>query len=156
MTISLTKVAVLASAMLISASSVPALACGPEVAQFIASAGKVTPLANGACEFKIDIDLRKPQHQFSPMYTCPLDIDLLSSYPRLTILGRPNEVVVRPPIRHALLPSKKKFPRCRPSDETRSFRPWLQPWASCRPSDETRSFRPWLSPWIPHSPMTAL
>ncbi len=81
MTISLTKVAVLASAMLLSASSVPALACGPEVAQFIASVGKVTPLANGACEFKIDLDLRKPQHQFSPMYTCPLDIDLLSSFP---------------------------------------------------------------------------
>jgi hypothetical protein len=62
-------------------SSSPALACGPEVAQFIADVGQVTPLAGGGCEFKIEIDLRKPNHQFSPILTCPLDIDLLSTYP---------------------------------------------------------------------------
>ncbi|MBN8540886.1 MAG: hypothetical protein J0L82_10910 [Deltaproteobacteria bacterium] len=69
----------LLAAILVSSS--PALACGPEVAQFIADVGQVTPLAGGACEFKIDLDLRKPHHQFSPMFTCPLDIDLLSTYP---------------------------------------------------------------------------
>jgi hypothetical protein len=62
-------------------SSSPALACGPEVAQFIADVGQVTPLVGGGCEFKVEMDLRKPNHQFSPMFTCPLDIDLLSTYP---------------------------------------------------------------------------
>jgi len=69
----------LIAAVLVSSS--PALACGPEVAQFIADVGQVTSLENGGCEFKIEIDLRKPHHQFSPMFTCPLDIDLLSAYP---------------------------------------------------------------------------
>ncbi|MDZ4085049.1 MAG: hypothetical protein U1E10_19055 [Bdellovibrionales bacterium] len=69
------------SMFFISTFSAPAHACGPEVAQFIADVGPVTTLSNGACEFKIDLDLRKPRHQFSPMFTCPLDIDLLGTYP---------------------------------------------------------------------------
>lgn len=69
------------SMFFVSTFSASALACGPEVAQFIADVGPVTTLANGACEFKIDLDLRKPNHQFSPMLTCPLDIDLLGTYP---------------------------------------------------------------------------
>lgn len=73
--------AALISTFSFSTFSSSAHACGPEVAQFIADVGEVTPLADGACEFKIDLDLRKPHHQFSPMLTCPLDIDLLSTYP---------------------------------------------------------------------------
>lgn len=69
------------SMFFVSILTASAQACGPEVAQFIANVGPVTPLTNGACEFKIDLDLRKPTHQFSPMFTCPLDIDVLSSYP---------------------------------------------------------------------------
>lgn len=68
------------SMFFVSTFSTPAHACGPEVAQFIADVGPVTTLANGACEFKIDLDLRKPHHQFSPIFTCPLDIDLLGTY----------------------------------------------------------------------------
>lgn len=67
--------------MFTTAVSAAALACGPQVAQFTAEVGPITTLENGACEFLIAIDLRKPIHRFDPMMTCPLDIDLIGQYP---------------------------------------------------------------------------